>query len=254
MSPQIGQVLKVEHEDSLLVLTLSRPENANALSPDLVEELIRALTSAEGIRFCLLRGSGKHFCAGFDLADLTSLSDGDLLWRFVRIEHLLQLVQHAPFPTMALAQGQVVGAGADLFAACWRRVAAPNVKIRMPGWNFEVALGTRRLTRLIGTQGARDLLIDTKVCAAEEAMTLGLASDIVHPDDWPDVIQSTLKRTRSLSLAALRDMMALTVTDTRAQDMASLVATAGRPGLKDRIKAYRAQVLSAKREDAKGSG
>ena len=238
--------LQVARDGGLLSLTLDRPESANALSPALVEALIEALTAAQDVRLCVLRGDGKHFCAGFDLSDLEDLSDGDLLWRVLRIEALLQRVHHAPFPVMALAQGQVVGAGADLFAACWRRVAAPNAKFRMPGWNFELALGTRRLTHLIGQDAARDLLIDTKVMPAEDAVACGLASDLAEMNDWPSLVEVSLKRASALPPNAVRDMLSLTTTDTRAEDIAAIVATAGRPGLKDRIVAYRDRVIAEK--------
>ena len=243
-SPDTG--LKVERAGARLALTLSRSESANALSPALVEALIDALTSARDVRLCVIRGEGRHFCAGFDLSDLEDLSDGDLLWRVLRIETLLQLVHHAPYPVMALAQGQVVGAGADLFAACWRRVAAPDAKFRMPGWNFELALGTRRLTALIGREAARDLLIDTKVLAAAEAVACGLASEQAAPEAWPALIEAAQRRAEALPPRALRDMLELTTTDSRRADLAAIVETAGRPGLKARILAYRKQVMAKK--------
>ena len=68
----------------------------------------------------------------------------------MRIETLLQAVHHAPFAVAAFAQGQAVGAGADLFAVSWRCVAVLDARFRMFGWNFELVLGTRRLLRLIG--------------------------------------------------------------------------------------------------------
>lgn len=241
-----SSALRIEQTEGRLSLTLNQPESANALSPALVEGLIGVLSDAEDVRLCVLRGEGKHFCAGFYLSDLEDLSDGDLLWRILRIECLLQMVHHAPFPIIALAHGQVVGAGADLFAACWRRVAAPNAKFRMPGWNFELALGTRRLARLIGQDAARDLLIDTKVLPAADALTCGLATDLAEPEDWAALVDASFRRAGALPPRALRDMLALTATDTRDADIAAIVATAGRPGLKDRIVAYRKQVAARK--------
>ena len=88
-----GPGLIAAQDADLLTLTLDRPGNANALSPDLVEALIETLAAARDVRLCVLRGEGKHFCAGFDLSDLEDLSDGDLLWRFLRIETLLQAGQ-----------------------------------------------------------------------------------------------------------------------------------------------------------------
>jgi enoyl-CoA hydratase/carnithine racemase len=235
-------LLKVEQHDGLLQLTLNRPDSANALSPDLTEALIQAITQSRDIRLCVLRGAGRHFCSGFDLSDLDNLGDGDLLWRFLRIETLLQAVHHAPFPVAAFAHGQVVGAGADLFAACWRRVADADAKFRMPGWNFELALGTRRLLQLIGQDAARDLLIDTKVLPAEAGRACGLATDIAHQQEWPALVDEFNQRARVLSPVAIKQMLGLTTRDSRNDDIAAIVATAGRPGLKDRIVAYRDRV------------
>ena len=243
-------VLRIERSDGLLALTLNRPKQGNALSPALVEVLIETLEAAESVRLCVLRGEGKHFCTGFDLSELDSLSDGDLLGRFLRIETLLQMVHHAPFPVAAFAQGQVVGAGADLFAACWQRAAAPDAKFRMPGWNFELALGTRRLTNLIGPGAARDLLIDTKVLPAEDALSFGLATELADASAWPAMIEALLKRASALPPDALSALFEITSTDTRDADLAAVVRTAGRPGLKERVAAYRDKVIAAKAERA----
>ncbi len=231
--------LKVERNGNALTLTLNRPDSANALSPDLVEALLAEITTATDIRLCVIKAEGRNFCAGFDLSDIDGLSDGDLLLRFTRIETLLQAVHHAPFPVIALAQGHVIGAGADLFAACWQRIAAPNAKFRFPGWQFELALGTRRLTRLVGTDNARDLLIDTKTILADEALQIGLATQVAESALWDDIIEVVEQRSSSLPLNALHSMMALTTVDTRLEDMAAVVANAGVPGLKQRILDYK---------------
>ena len=100
--------LELHQDDGLLQLTLNRPDKANALNPDLTEALIDAITRASNVRLCVIRGAGRHFCSGFDLADIDELSDGDLLWRFLRIETLLQALHHAPFAVVALAHGNAV--------------------------------------------------------------------------------------------------------------------------------------------------
>jgi enoyl-CoA hydratase/carnithine racemase len=237
-------VLEIDQQDDLLQLTLNRPHSANALSPELTEALIRALTQTAGVRLCVIRGAGRHFCSGFDLADLDKLSDGDLLWRFLRIETLLQTIYHAPFAVVALGHGQMVGAGADLFAACWRRVATADARVRMPGWNFELALGTRRLTNLVGRDAARDLLIDTKVLCADESLNCGLATDIASQQEWPGLIDELRQRSGALSPVALQNMLELTTSDSRNDDIAAIVNSAGRPGLKDRIIEYRDRLAS----------
>lgn len=249
MSINKEPILQVQQEQGIMRLTLNRPDSANALSPELTEALIQALTTAGDAQLCVIQGNGRHFCAGFDLSDLEQTSDGDLLWRFLRIETLLQTVYHAPFATVALAQGQAVGAGADLFSACWRRVAAPDFRSRMPGWNFELALGTRRLSRLIGQDAARDLLIDTRVLSAEASLECGLATEIVDSKEWPALVENLKRRADNLSPAALESMLQLTANDTRDADIAAIVRSAGRPGLKDRIIAYRDRVKASRNNE-----
>jgi enoyl-CoA hydratase/carnithine racemase len=187
----------------------------------------------------VIRGEGKHFCAGFDLSDISELSDGDLLWRFVRIELLLQKIYHSPFPIVALGHGQIVGAGADLFVACWHRVAAPCVKLKMPGWNFELALGSGRLAALIGQDAARDMLIDTRSISAEQAREIGLASDLIEKEGWEDLVTTLAARARTLPTEATTNMLALTGSKSAELDLAALVRSAARPGLKARVEKYR---------------
>lgn len=245
--------LIVERSGALLTLVLNRPDSFNALSPKLVESIITAIdaaaqSSSDPVRLCVFKANGKNFCAGFDLSDLQELSDGDLLLRFVRIETMLQKVHHAPFPVMALAHGHVVGAGADLFAACWCRVATSNAKYKMPGWQFELALGTRRLTSLVGQDAARDMLIDTRTVEIQRALDIGLASECAEVEDWPALVESTLARCASLPASATRQLLQITANDTRSEDMASIAITAGVPGLKQRILDYRQRLQDAKKK------
>ena len=226
-------------EDDVLLLTLNRGSKANSLTPTLVEDLITALDQPDNVRMAVIRGEGKHFCAGFDLSDISELSDGDLLWRFVRIELLLQKIYHSPFPIVALGHGQIVGAGADLFVACWHRVAAPCAKLKMPGWNFELALGTGRLAALIGQDAARDMLIDTRSISAEKAREIGLASDLIEKEGWEDLVTTLAARARALPTEATTNMLALTGSKNAELDLAALVRSAARPGLKSRIDKYR---------------
>lgn len=238
MSSDVSELI-CTREDDVLTLTLNRANKANALAPDLVEDMITALDQASGVRMAIIRGEGKHFCAGFDLSNIDDLSDADLLWRFVRIELLLQKIVVSPFPVVALAHGQIVGAGADLFAACWRRVLAPGSKLKMPGWNFELALGTRRLAALIGQDAARDLLIDSKSVSAEHSLQMGLATDLLGKEDWNALTSELATRARALPPLATTGVLELTRSDSHEHDLANLVRSAARPGLKARIEKYR---------------
>ncbi|MEI9804706.1 MAG: enoyl-CoA hydratase/isomerase family protein [Pseudolabrys sp.] len=179
--------LIVERSGAVVRLRLNRPQRANALSAPLVDALTAAVATAsgDGTRLLVLEGEGASFCSGFDLSDIDTQSDGDLALRFIRIELMLQAVYHAPMPTMALAQGRVFGAGADLFGACSVRIAAPDAKFRFPGPGFGLILGTGRLGRCIREYAAQNWLLSGREVDAASALDVGFASEIFEPGRWP---------------------------------------------------------------------
>lgn len=233
--------LLIERTGAISTLTLNRPDKANALSARLVDALAAALAAAhhDGTRLLVLKGSGRHFCAGFDFGGYESASEGDLLLRFARIELLLQALYHAPFATLALAQGRNFGAGVDLVLACGARVAAPDAQFRMPGLKFGLQLGTRRLAARIGGDAARALLAASRNFDSAEALRLGFLQEIAAPESWPTTIERAASAAQQLTPAAAARLHAATVSDTRAEDLADLVRSAIEPGLKERISEYR---------------
>jgi enoyl-CoA hydratase/carnithine racemase len=230
--------LLVERDGAHKRVRLNRPEQRNALSVGAVEGLLDVLAESErdGTRLLELSGEGRNFCAGFDLSDLDSQSEGDLLLRFVRVEQMLQAVHHAPFHTLAFAHGRVVGAGADLVLACRSRVAAPGTQFEMPGAGFGLILGTRRLGAAVGNDVALDLLAGP--FDAENAKSAGFLQGIAPQEDWPAIAARTLAMVTRLAPETERAMLAALRADSRALDLADLVASAARPGLKQRIAAY----------------
>src|SRR4051812_12074814 len=229
------------HAGHVTRLTLNRPAKANALSPSLVEALINAVEYAEtdGTRLLIFEGNGNHFCAGFDFTNYQEANEGELVLRFIRIEHLLQRVYHAPFATLALAHGRNFGAGTDLFCACGKRIAAPATTFRMPGLRFGLVLGTRRLAHRIGADAARDILQTSRTFDAERARELGFVTAIAAADEWPALVDAARLATATLSVPALARLNEQTVVDTRDADMAALAQSASVPGLKERIRIFK---------------
>ena len=240
-------------DEGIFEIVLARPERGNALGPDLVEAALEALGRAAegGAWLVVLRGAGKHFCTGFDLSDLDRLSDGDLLLRVARIEMLLQAVHHMPIPTLAIAHGATTGAGADLLAACQYRWALPGTRFAFPGAGFGLALGTRRLCHRVGSDAARDLVGSGRRIDVEEAARLGLVTRVVDAEAVDSGIRETGTALR-IDRETTARINALTVPDTRESDMANLVASAARPGLKARITAYVAALQARKAEGGRG--
>jgi enoyl-CoA hydratase/carnithine racemase len=236
----MAQSLLQERAGEVLILTLNRPSRGNALDAGIVEALMAAIEGApaSGAGLIVVGGEGRNFCTGFDLGDIEAASDGDLLLRFVRIERLLQRVHESRVPVMALAKGRVIGAGADLFCAAQRRVAAPDTSFRMPGWRFGVALGTRRLADRVGNDRARALLSEGRVFDAAYAREIGLATDLASEAGWPAVIAAA-SGANHVSPEDASLLLSLTLDRHADADMAALVESAGRPGLKERMARYR---------------
>ena len=228
--------------DGVVTLLLRRPDKANALSSSLVEDLHGALDTAlkHEPGLLVLRGEGRNFCAGFDFSGFEDLADAELAWRFVRIEQLLQRLCHAPCSTLALAQGACFGAGADLVVACSTRVATADARFRMPGWRFGLALGTRRLARVVGAGSALRLLEGAAVLDTATALELGLIHEICAADTWQLRIAKMRESAGMLAADARLRLTRILARDTRAEDMASLVESLTAGDLKVRIRRFRA--------------
>lgn len=232
--------LRIEQKDSVWTFVLQRPDKRNALSAELVEELLSGIEQAHAqqARLLVFRGEGPNFSAGFDFSDIDRQSDGDLLLRFVRIEMLLQAVAASPCMTLGLAHGKNFGAAVDLFAVCRRRIAAANTTFRMPGLKFGLLLGTRRFGEIVGRERAVRIQEEAASFDVAQAIELGFVHAVRESDQWSDAVADEQSRITSLddwSRAALYRALATSQPET---DLASLVRSASRPGLRERVRKY----------------
>jgi len=224
-------------------LTLSRPERGNCLSQDMVAALGSELDRAaqDGVRLLVFRGAGRHFCTGFDLSDLDTVNDAQLLARFVAIEMLLARIWSAPLETAVAAQGRIVGAGADLFACCSMRIATPDASFAFPGAGFGLILGTRRLGQRIGPDLAADMIRTGRQMKCDEGQLAGLVTHCASEDQQDIVLEHQAANAGRLDVTTTAQMRAVLGADAPALDgdLAALVRSAARPGLCDRIRAFR---------------
>lgn len=231
-------------------LTLNRPNAGNAFDLAIVNGLLDALDEIDPSRCdtVVFKGEGKGFCGGLDLSAMDSESDATLLYRLIRIEMLLQKVASLPQETVALAHRFAFGAGADLFAACRRRIAAPATKFAFPGVRFGIALGTGRLARRVGPDMARRMLAQTTPISLEQALAAGLVDAEAVVEDWPAIVEEMEAANSSLD-ARMADIVAERLDPGKDdEDMAALVRSAIAPGLKERIASYAALVAAARKK------
>jgi enoyl-CoA hydratase/carnithine racemase len=247
-TPPPAKTLAIDRTADRWIVTLDRPGKANALCADVVEALIEAVAqaAAAGVPVLAFRGNGRNFSAGFDFTDLESQGEGELCLRFVRLEMLLQSIVRSPCLTVAFAQGRNFGAGVDLFAACKWRIAAPDATFRMPGLAFGLVLGTRRFAALVGGEWAREILEGLETFDAASARHRGFVRDVTAQEGWEGVLEEAIRVAACLPAASRAELYRTLEADTLDADLADLVRSAARPGLKDRIAAY----LAAQRRNA----
>jgi enoyl-CoA hydratase len=238
----------IERNGDCWTLTLDRPEKANALSAELVEALIEAVSQAHaaGASVLAFRGNGRNLSAGFDFTGYESQSEGDLVLRFVRIETLLQSIARSPCLTVAFAHGRNFGAGVDLFAACRWRVASSEATFRMPGLGFGLVLGTRRFAAIVGAENARGVLERLATFSTEQANAMGFVTRVAETADWPSLVDEARATAAMLTPDSRRSLHAAVRTDTDDADLADLVRSAAAPGLKERIRQYLAAQAKAR--------
>lgn len=235
-------LVSVRTEGSVTCVTLCRPEKGNSLSNEMVAALTAIVSGCheDGTTLLVLAGEGRHFCTGFDLGDLDNETDDTLLARFVRIELLLQALTAAPFMTLALGQGRIVGAGADIFAACKRRVLIGEARLRFPGAAFGLILGTGRLARIVSADKACEWVGSGRWITCDEAFEEGLCSAGIGEADVSQFVQNLADESMRLDSVTRGGIYKAAGAGRHdAQDLQALVMSAARPGLQHRIQAFR---------------
>jgi methylglutaconyl-CoA hydratase len=176
-------------EDRLAVVTLNRPEKRNAISFQLVDDLLSALDKIEksAAQIVILTGAGKAFCAGMDLDELKSLAGKtreENVEDSVRMARLFRRIYEFPKPTITAVNGAAIAGGTGLATMCDFTLAIPEAKfgyteVRI---GFVPAIVSSILVWQVGHKIARDLLLSGRLFDAAEAYRLGLVNEIVAPE------------------------------------------------------------------------
>jgi 2-(1,2-epoxy-1,2-dihydrophenyl)acetyl-CoA isomerase len=240
----MSSFIQFEIHDRIATLTLNRPERMNALLPEMREAFDEALAkSAEPVVKVLeLRGAGRAFCAGGDIAWMAkAMAEGN----WTEMDALLDLGSSVAFalallpkPVVAVVQGAAAGAGMSLALCADLRLATPEARFSMgfakiglhPDWGGSVAL-----SRLVNPAIAAELLFLGDNLTAEQAQALGLVNQVVPAEQ----LDSTLE--------ALTTRLAAGPTETFARIKTTLLRNRGldADSLRARIDAEGAQMKAA---------
>lgn len=177
----------LRREGKVAWLTLRRPDKLNALSPELLsqgQEVLRRIAADAEVASVIVRGEGRAFCAGADLAAMSELTPMQALDRFAGGGFWSDL-ENLPQPTIAAIHGFCFGGGCELALACDFRLAADNAQFGQP--EIKVGLipgagGTQRLPRLVGMTKAKEMVLLGEPIDAQEAHRVGLVNRVVPAD------------------------------------------------------------------------
>jgi methylglutaconyl-CoA hydratase len=181
--------IQLAYDGPLATITLNRPEKRNAISFELIDELLRALAVVEksDAIVLILTGAGKAFCSGMDLENLKSLlgrtpeqtrQDSETMVR------LFRTLYEFPKVTIAAVNGAAIAGGTGLALLCDFTLAVPEAKfgyteVRI---GFVPAIVSTFLLRQVGEKVARDLLLTGRLFGADEALRLGLIKELAPPE------------------------------------------------------------------------
>ncbi len=182
------QFINVHTEaDKVGVITLNRPKQLNALSPDLMVELGAALTHFDAdaaIGCIIITGSEKAFAAGADIGAMATYSFADV-YKNDYITKNWETIRSIRKPVIAAVSGFALGGGCELAMMCDFIIAADNARFGQPEIKLGIipgAGGTQRLPRSVGKSKAMDLVLTGRMMNADEAERAGLVSRIVPLD------------------------------------------------------------------------
>lgn len=174
---------------SVAIITLNRPDKRNAISYELIADLLAALEEVAGSSalVLILTGAGKAFCSGMDLENLKALSGRSPEQNLKDSETMARLFRSLydfPRPTLAAVNGPAIAGGCGLATLCDITLAVPEAKFGYTevGIGFVPAIVSTFLLRQIGEKHARNLLLTGRIIGAEEAQRIGLINEVVFAE------------------------------------------------------------------------
>lgn len=196
--------------DRVAVLRLSRPKALNALNSQLLAELESVLRgdALQGAVALVLTGDGdRAFAAGADISEMAEFTAAEAEAFAGRGQRIFTLLEQLPIPTIAAVNGFALGGGCELAMACDLVLASPTAVFGQPEVKLGVIPGfggTQRLARRVGRQRALELMLTGRNVKADEAVTMGLALEVVQDGPVLDAAVALAGRIAKNGPAAVR--------------------------------------------------
>src|SRR5580704_3035793 len=198
------QNILFDSEGQIAIVTLNRPQRRNALSLELMTELIDCLNEIghdRALRVVLLRAAGKVFSSGHDLNEMVGRNINEYRQVFDVCTELMTKVQSIPQPVIAEVQGIATAAGCQLVATCDLAVASDQAAFATPGVKIGLFCTTPMvaLSRAIGRKRAMEMLLTGKLVDAATAAEWGLVNRAVPAVELPSVTRELARKVAEAS-------------------------------------------------------
>lgn len=182
------EILQVQNNNDVLVVTINRPKALNALNKQTMDELKTFFTldapTQKNIKGIVLVGAGdKAFVAGADISEFTSLDAAAAQAMAMGGQEIFFAIERFEKPVIAAITGFALGGGCELAMACHMRIGNVKSRFGQPEVNLGILPGyggTQRLVQLIGKGKALELMMTADMIAGEEALRLGLLNHLVE--------------------------------------------------------------------------
>ena len=189
-------MIRLEKQDHIAILTVSRPEALNALNSAQLEALRDAaeqVRADEEIRALIITGEGKSFVAGADIAEMKDLNGEEGRAFGLKGQAALTSIEALPIPVIAAVNGFALGGGCELALCADIRLASEKAKFGQPETGLGITPGfggTQRLPRVIGLSKALELIYTARIIRADEALAIGLVDKVFPPEEpMPEAIK-----------------------------------------------------------------
>jgi Enoyl-CoA hydratase/carnithine racemase len=200
-----------EKENSVLTVTLNRPEKRNALNDALIGRLKDALREADRddeLRAVVIKGAGRDFCSGADLSALQKIAESDVmenLWDAENLLELFALIRKIRIPVIAAVHGRALAGGGGLATACDIVLAARSARFGYPEVKigFVPAMVMAILRRNLSEKKSFELITQGFDFSAEEAAGFGLVNRVFEDENFDDEVKNYVSVYESVSRSAV---------------------------------------------------
>lgn len=203
--------ITTEKENSILTITLNRPEKRNALNDALINSLKDALREAdkdEKLNAILIKGAGKDFCSGADLSALQKIAESDVLenlWDAENLMELFAMIRKIKIPVVAAVHGRALAGGCGLATACDIVLAAKSARFGYPEVKigFVPAMVMAILRRNLSEKKSFELLTQGFDFSADEAEKFGLINRVFEDESFETDVKNYISVYEKVSRSAV---------------------------------------------------